>query len=133
MIEYYTGVKLLHLVCVAASGTLFALRGVLVLAGRTWGNHSVLRWLSYAIDTTLLTAALMLMHILRIHPGSQPWLDVKLLLVVVYIVLGSLALRRARTPRLRMACFVAALIVFLFIASIARLHDPLGALSLAVL
>ena len=133
MIDYYAWIKLLHVVCVAASGTLFALRGVLVLRGQPLGNHPALRWLSYAIDTTLLAAALALMHILRIHPGSQRWLDVKLLLVVVYIVLGSLALRRARTPRLRLACFVAALLVFLFIVGIALLHDPLGVLSLRVL
>jgi uncharacterized membrane protein SirB2 len=133
MIEYYAGIKLLHVSCVAASGTLFALRGVLVLRGQALGNHPALRWLSYAIDTTLLAAALLLMQILRIHPGSQRWLDVKLLLVVVYIVLGSLALRRARTPRLRLGCFVAALLVFLFIVGIAVLHDPLGVLSLRVL
>ncbi len=77
----------------------------------------------------LLTAALMLMTVLNVHPGNQPWLAVKLSLLVVYVVLGSFALKRARTPRARLACFIAALAVFLSIVTIARTRDPLGPLA----
>jgi len=52
------------------------------------------------------------------------------LLLVVYIVLGVFALRRGRTRAVRATCFVAAAAVFLFIVSIARAHNPLGALLL---
>ena len=54
------------------------------------------------------------------------WLTVKVLLLVVYIVLGSFALKRGRTPRVRAWCYAAALVVYLFIVSVARAHDPLG-------
>lgn len=57
------------------------------------------------------------------------WLTAKVLLLVVYIVLGSFALKRGRTRRVRVACCFAALCVFAFIASVARAHDPWGILA----
>ena len=46
---------------------------------------------------------------------------------MVYIVLGSFALKRARTPRgCAPGATLAALAVFLFIVSVARAHHPLG-------
>jgi uncharacterized membrane protein SirB2 len=128
VIEFYPQIKLVHIACVVASGSLFAVRGLLVQAGSPFGNHALLRFPSYAIDTVLLTAAFMLMSLLQAWPGVQAWLTVKVLLVLVYIVLGSFALKRGRTPGVRRACFLAALAVFLFIVGIARRHDPLGVL-----
>jgi uncharacterized membrane protein SirB2 len=89
-----------------------------------------LRYLSYAIDTTLLTAALMLITILHQYPFVQAWLTVKVLLLVVYIVLGVFALRRGRTRRVRAICYVAALAVFAAIIGVALAHNPLGWLAL---
>jgi uncharacterized membrane protein SirB2 len=51
---------------------------------------------------------------------------VKVTLVIVYIVLGSFALKRARTRRARLAFTGAALLVFAVVISIARTHSPLG-------
>src|SRR6476660_5559733 len=126
MIEFYPQIKFVHVLCVILSGSLFALRGMMMLAGSRFTNHAALRYLSYTIDTMLLTAALMLVTILHQYPFVQAWLTVKVLMLVVYIVLGTFALRRARTPRGRAICYFAALAVFLFIVSVARLHDPLG-------
>ena len=129
MIEFYPQIKAVHIGCVVASGGLFALRGALLLAGQRWANHAVLRGLSYTIDTVLLTAALMLVTVLRQYPFVHGWLTVKVLLLVVYIVLGSLALKRARTTRGRAVAYVAALGTLAFIWSVARAHHPLGALA----
>jgi uncharacterized membrane protein SirB2 len=126
MIEYYPEIKLVHVGAVIASGSLFAIRGTLMLARSSLANHAALRYLSYAIDTTLLTAALMLTTILHQYPFVQGWLTMKVVLLVVYIVLGSLALKRARTRRAQVGSFFAALAVFLFIVSVARAHHPLG-------
>lgn len=129
MIEFYPQVKLVHVVCVLLSGALFALRGGLMWAGATHANVAVLRYLSYAIDTTLLTAALMLLTMLHLNPLAAAWLGVKLACVVIYIVLGSIALKRGRNARTKRAAFVAAIVVYLFVLSIARAHDPLGVLA----
>jgi uncharacterized membrane protein SirB2 len=128
MLEFYPQIRLFHISCVLLSGSLFCLRGLLMLAGSAQANHVVLRWLSYAIDSALLTAALMLMTLLHQYPLQQSWLTVKVLLIVFYVLLGAFALRRAKTYRVRATCFAAAVLVYLFVISVARAHDPLGAL-----
>ena len=130
MLEFYPQIKFVHVLCVILSGSLFAVRGLLMLAGAGVANHAAVRYLSYAIDTTLLTAALMLTTILHQYPFANGWLTTKVLLLVVYIVLGVFALRRGRTRAIRAAFYVAALAVFLFIVSVARLHDSRGVLLL---
>lgn len=127
MIELYPQIKQFHVFVALLSGAIFALRGALVLAGFAWPLALPVRWLSYAVDTALLTAALMLLTILPWAVFSNGWLLVKVTLVVVYVALAVLALRRGRTRRQRAACYALALLVFGFIYSIARAHHPLGA------
>ncbi|HKE43817.1 MAG TPA: SirB2 family protein [Steroidobacteraceae bacterium] len=129
MAEYYLQIKFVHVLCVMLSGSLFALRGLMMQAGVRYANHAALRYLSYVIDTTLLTAALMLITILHQYPFVQAWLTVKVLLLVLYIVLGMFALNAQRPRATRVACYVAALCVYLFIVSVARAHSPWGILS----
>jgi len=126
VIELYPQIKFVHVLAVVLSGSLFMLRGILMLAKSRWTQHPLLRGLSYAIDTTLLTAALMLVAILHQYPFVHAWLTAKVLLLVVYIVLGTLALKRGRTRGVQVACYFAALFVFAFIVSIARAHDAWG-------
>jgi uncharacterized membrane protein SirB2 len=127
MIEFYPQIKALHIACVVASVLLFALRGTLVLAGReTIAMRAPLRYLSYSIDTVLLSAALLLLTILPAAVFSNHWLSLKLVLLILYIVLGSLALRRGRTHRARSVFFFLALLTFLLMYGIARAHHWLG-------
>ena len=128
--DFYLQIKWVHIAAVIASGTLFLLRGIAVQCGARWAMVAPLRYLSYVIDTVLLTAAMMLVTILHQYPFVQGWLTVKVCLLVVYVVLGSFALKRGRTPRTRLACFGAALAVYGFIISVAVAHHPLGALHL---
>lgn len=126
MIEFYPQIRLVHIAAVIISGVLFACRGVGVLSGARWPMWAPLRYLTYTVDTVLLTAALMLATVLRQYPFVQAWLTVKVLLLVVYVVLGSFALKRGRTSAMRLYCFLAALAVYLFIVSVARAHHPAG-------
>ena len=128
MIEFYGQIKWVHIAAVIASGALFLLRGIAVQAGARWAMAAPLRYLSYAVDTTLLTAALMLVTILPGAMFGNGWLTMKLCLLVVYVMLGTFALKRGRTPRTRLICFVAALAVYAFIISVAIEHHPLGML-----
>jgi uncharacterized membrane protein SirB2 len=129
VIEFYAQIKWVHVAAVIASGSLFALRGAGVMAGARWPMWAPLRYLTYTIDTILLTAALMLATILHQYPFVHGWLTAKVCLLVVYVVLGTFALKRGRTPRARAICFVAALAVFAFMVTIARAHHPLGVLA----
>ena len=127
LMAFYPQIKWVHIAAVSASGTLFALRGALVQAGHPrWAMAAPMRYLSYSVDTVLLTAALMLLTILPGAMFANGWLSTKLVLVVVYVVLGTFALKRGRTPRVRLACWLAALVVFATIIGIALAHHPLG-------
>jgi len=132
LIEFYTEVRLVHVSSVIASGSLFALRGAMTLAGSSLPQHPAVRYLSYTIDTVLLTAALMLLSMLHLNPLATPWLATKLVLLLAYIVLGSFALKRARTRNGRAACWVMAMIVLLSMVAIARAKDPLALLRMVV-
>lgn len=133
MIEFYAQIKWVHVASVFASGLLFLMRGVLVQAGRErLAMLPTLRYLSYSIDTILLSAAFMLLTILPHALYANGWLALKLVLVVVYVVLGSLALKRGRSARSRAVTFVAAAVIYVGIIGIAYTHHPLGWLYYAL-
>ena len=129
MIEFYPDIKWVHVAAVYTSGGLFLLRGLALQLGSGWPLAAPLRYLSYSIDTVLLTAAFMLFTILPGAVFANGWLLTKLALLIVYIVLGSLALKRGSTRGRRTAFYVAALLVFAFMIGVARAHHPLGFLS----
>lgn len=126
MTEFYSVIRAVHIGAVLFSGALFLLRGLSVLLGARWPQAVTVRWLSYGIDTVLLTAALMLLNIVPAAVFASHWLGAKLALLVIYVVLGSFALKRARSARARAICFAAAIIVFVAMFGIARTHQPLG-------
>jgi uncharacterized membrane protein SirB2 len=84
------------------------------------------RWASVAIDTALLSAGVAMWSLLALNPVRDSWLGTKLVLLLVYIVLGSFALKRGRTPRARAISYAAALAVYAFMISVALAHRPLG-------
>jgi uncharacterized membrane protein SirB2 len=126
---YYPTILQLHVGCVILSGSLFTARGILRLFCLPYANHMVLRRASYGIDTTLLTAAVLLTLILHQYPIVDDWLTAKVLFVGFYVALGIVTLRRAQTPWGQRAAFAAALLTFTFIVGIAVTHQPTGWLS----
>jgi uncharacterized membrane protein SirB2 len=125
MMAFYPQVRAVHVLAATLSGSLFALRGLAVVAGQAWPRHAAPRYASYVIDTVLLTAALMLFTILPGAVFANHWLAVKLCFVVVYVALG-IATMRARQRGVRAVCYVAALLAFALVVGIARAHHPLG-------
>jgi uncharacterized membrane protein SirB2 len=124
--QYFSQIREVHIGCVALSGCLFFIRGSLHLAGYAIANHSILRVSSVLIDTVLLSAAVLLTLIVRQFPLTDGWLTMKLVLLLVYIVLGSLALKRARRRRTQAIAFAAALLTYLAIIGVAVTHSPLS-------
>lgn len=127
MFEYYLEIRMVHITSIILSGSLYFLRGLgLHLFKSPLGMAAPVRYLSYTIDTVLLTSALMLMVTIGQYPFVDSWLTVKVLLVVAYIVLGAYGLKYGRTERTRVLCWAGALAVFGFIVTVARAHHPLG-------
>ena len=126
MIELYLPLRHVHITCAILTVALFVLRGGLMLADSPWQRNVALRYLPHAVDTVLLTTALMLTTVIHQYPFTTSWLTMKVVLLVLYIVLGSIALKRGRTRRIRIAAFVAALLTVGFLLTVARAHDPAG-------
>lgn len=126
MIQFYPEIKLVHVAAVLASGALFFVRGLVLHLGGSWAMAAPLRYLSYTIDTVLLAAALVLATMLHQYPFVHGWLTMKVVLLVAYVVLGTFALKRGRTHRTRVLCWLFALAVYAFIISVARAHHPAG-------
>lgn len=125
--EAYTLLRVVHLAAVALSGCLFMGRGAAMLLGLQNMMHPALRYLSYAIDTVLLGSAIALAATLALNPLQTPWLALKIGLVMLYIVLGSLALKRARTRQGKLLAYGGALICFVMIAHVAHRQTGLFA------
>ncbi|AVP98171.1 invasion activity up-regulator [Ahniella affigens] len=126
----YMMIKHAHMASAMLSVLIFALRGAAVLAGSKLGNHALARRLSMGLDTCLLVFGVWLVVLLGLNPVAVPWLGVKLLLLVVYIVLGVFALKRAASWRGKLLCYIAALTTAVVIFGIARAHHVMGWLKL---
>lgn len=130
LLDHYLTIRNTHIGLVSASGAWFAARGLAVLAGAAWPMAAWARRLSVAIDVLLLTAGITLWNLLGLNPARDHWLGAKLALLLLYIMLGSLALKRAHTRGQKALCLLAALAVFGVMVTVARSHHPLGILAL---
>lgn len=122
----YLAIRYVHIVCVVLSLAGFALRGVLALAGSPAMQARLARIAPHVVDTLLLASAVALAVMSQQYPFAQGWLTAKVLGLVAYIVLGSVALRRGRTPGVRAAAYAAALVTAAYIVSVALSRDPSG-------
>ena len=110
--------KLIHVGCAVLSISGFALRGGLMLAGSDLLNHKLVRRAPHYVDTCLLFSGIWMAINLQQYPGTSPWLTAKLVALVAYGLLGSLALR-GKTPNLRHAALASALLVVAYIFGVA--------------
>ena len=121
----YPILKMIHVICVAASYVLFLVRGVWMFLGSPWLRKRWVRIVPHLIDTGLLASAIAMAVAIRQYPFSADWLTAKLLALIGYIALGMVALRFARTRRTRLAAWLAAQAVFFYIVAIAITRNPL--------
>jgi uncharacterized membrane protein SirB2 len=126
----YESLKWLHVAAVAASGAGFLARAALMLAGSARLNARFVRVAPHVVDTVLLAAAVAMAVMARISPLAHPWLAAKIIGLLVYIVLGAIALRYGRTLRARVAALAGAVLVFAYIVGAALQRDPLWPLSI---
>jgi len=119
----YLPLKYLHVGCVVVSIALFLLRGALALAHVPWRASRMLRIVPHVIDTILLASGIALTTIIGQYPFVAGWLTAKVVGLLVYVVLGSIALRFARTPAQRAAALGAALVAVGYVLATALHHD----------
>ena len=126
-IDYGT-VKSVHVSAAALSIALFVLRSAWRAAMPSMLDVAWVRIGPHVVDTVLLVSALWLAWQ---FPAGMPhaWLAAKIVALDVYIVLGTIALKRRRTPAVRIAAFVGAIATFGYIVTVALTKSPLGFLG----
>ncbi len=115
----YAHVRLLHISCASLSISLFLLRGALQLVGVDWRRRRWLRIVPHINDTVLLAAAITLSIMSHQYPVAQAWLSAKVLALLVYIVVGSVAFRPGVPPAQQALAFVGALATVGYIVAVA--------------
>ena len=121
--EAYLAIRTLHIACAAISITGFAARGALMLAGSPLLNHRFVRIAPHVVDTVLLASAVWLAWFIGQVPFAHGWITAKVLALLAYIVLGTIALRRGRTKAVRVTAFGAALAAVAYIVAVALTRD----------
>ncbi|WP_027865881.1 SirB2 family protein [Massilia alkalitolerans] len=121
----YIALKHLHVTFVALSGLLFLVRGIWMLRASPNLEQRWARIVPHIVDTLLLASAIGLAVVSHQYPGQMPWLTAKVVGLVAYIVLGTIALKRGRTQGVRTAAFVGALACFAYIVAVAVTKNPL--------
>jgi uncharacterized membrane protein SirB2 len=120
----YLTVRAVHIGTAGLSIALFTLRAVLELGGADWRRS---RWLTIAPhlnDTLLLAAGIWLAWLSMQYPWAQPWLAAKVIGLLAYIFLGSIALRRNLDATRRRIALVAALATVGYIVGVALTRSP---------
>jgi uncharacterized membrane protein SirB2 len=117
-----------HVTTAALSFALFFLRGVWMLQGSGRLRRRWVRVLPHVNDSVLLVSAGLLAVRVRQYPFVDAWLTAKVTALLLYILLGMVALHWGASFRIRLGAWLAAMTVFGYIVAVALTRDPLPAL-----
>lgn len=123
-------VKIIHSIAAVLSGLFFIIRGFWMLNEHRLLEHKFVKVAPHIIDTLLLASALYLCYLINFYPFQVDWLTAKLLALVLYIVVGTIALKRGKTKAIRATAFASALLIFAYIIGVAVTKNVWSWLSL---
>jgi uncharacterized membrane protein SirB2 len=115
----YAILRDLHVATVHATLILFLLRGFWMMTDSPRLNDRWVGIVPHVNDTLLLFAAIAMLATAGLNPLAQPWLLAKILGLLAYIGLGTVALKRGRPKATRVKALIAALGVFAYIVVVA--------------
>lgn len=121
----YLAIKHLHISCAILSGSFFLLRGIWMLRDSDMLQRRWVKVVPHVVDTLLLASALVMVFWSGQYPFVQGWLTAKVLALVAYIVLGTIALKRGKTKSVRTWAWLAALATFAYIVAVALTRQVL--------
>ncbi|MBT1065337.1 SirB2 family protein [Bowmanella sp. Y26] len=121
----YTLVKHLHLTAIAISLALFILRFFWLQRGSSMLQKKWVKIVPHVVDTVLLASAITLCVLIAQYPFVNAWVTEKLMAVLLYILMGLVALKLGRTNSIRWIGFVGAICWLLFAAKVAVFKQPL--------
>jgi len=115
----YKLVLSLHLVTVSISISFFLLRAYWSFAGDVRLRQRLVRILPHVNDTILLIAGIALTLISQQYPLAQPWLTVKIVALIIYILLGMMVLRGGDNLKHKLIYLVLSISCFVYIILVA--------------
>ncbi|HPT50534.1 MAG TPA: SirB2 family protein [Accumulibacter sp.] len=128
----YPLLKHLHVGCAILTSVGFCLRGLWMLTDSPRRRHPAVRILPHIVDTVLLASAVAMALLSGQYPLTADWLTAKVIALLLYIGLGTMALKRGRDKTQRLAFFIGALLCLAYIVSVALSRSALGFLAWAV-
>ena len=119
----YLAVLATHVCCALLTPWLFTARVYRASRGRN-PAVGVLRWLPHTVDTALFGAGVTLALLLHISPLVHAWLAIKLVALLVYILIGHIAVRRVHNTAGRWTAWFAAVVTIGYIYTVALTKNP---------
>lgn len=116
MTDYYFPIKHLHMTAVGLSIILFVIRAYWSITGSALLQRRLVRILPHVVDTVLLVCGVILAAMIG---PNQPWILTKIVLLVAYIGVGTIAIKRGRTTRGRLTAALIAIAIFAYIVGVA--------------
>lgn len=120
----YLLVKNLHTLAALLTITGFIVRGYWMMTSSEVLQHRVTRTVPHIVDTVFLLSGIAMLVMLSLNPLTQRWLLAKFAGLIAYVLLGTVAIRRGSTLRIRKTAFVAALAMFAYIVGVALSKSP---------
>jgi len=119
-------IKIIHISCVVLSFSGFFVRGILMLTDSVLMQKKWVKISPHIIDTLLLVSALLLLYAEHLNVFENNWLMTKIIALLIYIGLGTFALKRGKSKKTRLMFWFAGLSVFLYIVSVALTKSASG-------
>ncbi len=119
MQSIYEITKIVHIATAFLSISSFILRGVWMMKSSSLLQNRWVKVVPHINDTILLIAAIILVIVTAQYPGPTTWINIKIIALIIYIILGTIALKRGKTMRVRVIAFVSAVLIFVFIFDVA--------------
>ncbi|TDI81687.1 MAG: regulator SirB [Betaproteobacteria bacterium] len=120
----YAALKIIHVISAIFSYLLFTLRGVWMMQDSPILQRRWVKILPHVIDTVLLASAVTLVTMIHQYPGISTWLSAKIGGLLLYIILGMMALRFGKTRKIKTIAWITAQIVFFYIVLVALTKNP---------
>ena len=120
----YFIIKYTHLLLAFVTISGFILRGYWMSTGSALLSHRVTSIAPHIVDTFFLLSGIAMVYLLNLPVIQSSWLLAKFAGLIVYIVLGAIALRRGPTLQIRMIAFVGAVSAFAYVVGAAVARSP---------
>lgn len=120
----YLTFKAIHLTFALISFTGFLLRALLMYTDSPLQRNKVVLIVPHIVDTVFLVSGFSMAFMVNFGLFSQPWLTMKVFLLMLYLFFVGVALNRGTTMKIRSAAFVLGILTFFYIVGVAINKNP---------